>query len=45
MTTLAVLPYNGKKQQRQAKKQKKQRAKQGKQTSRKRKEIETDEFN
>ena len=42
MTTLAVLPYNGKKQQRQAKKQ---RAKQGKQTSRKRKEIETDEFN
>ena len=45
MTTLAVLPYNGKKQQRQAKKHKKQRAKQGKQTSRKRKEIETDEFN
>lgn len=45
MTTLAVLPYNGKKQQRQAKKQKKQRAKQGKQTSRKRKESETDEFN
>lgn len=45
MTTLAVLPYNGKKQQRQAKKQKKQRAMQGKQTSRKRKEIETDEFN
>lgn len=45
MTTLAVLPYNGKKQQRQAKKQKKQRAKQGKQTSRKRKGIETDEFN
>ena len=45
MTTLAVLPYNGKKQQRHAKKQKKQRAKQGKQTSRKRKEIETDEFN
>ena len=45
MTTLAVLPYNGKKQQRQAKKQKKQRAKKGKQTSRKRKEIETDEFN
>ena len=45
MTTLAVLPYNGKKQQRQAKKQKKQRAKQGKKTSRKRKEIETDEFN
>ena len=45
MTTLAVLPYNGKKQQRQAKKQKKQRAKQGKQTSRKRKEIETEEFN
>ena len=45
MTTLAVLPYNGKKQQRQAKKQKKHRAKQGKQTSRKRKEIETDEFN
>ena len=45
MTTLAVLPYNGKKQQRQAKKQKKQQAKQGKQTSRKRKEIETDEFN
>lgn len=45
MTTLAVLPYNGKKQQRQAKKQKKQRAKQRKQTSRKRKEIETDEFN
>ena len=45
ITTLAVLPYNGKKQQRQAKKQKKQRAKQGKQTSRKRKEIETDEFN
>ena len=45
MTTLAVLSYNGKKQQRQAKKQKKQRAKKGKQTSRKRKEIETDEFN
>lgn len=45
MTTLAVLPYNGKKQQRQAKKHKKQRAKQERQTSRKRKEIETDEFN
>ena len=45
MTTLAVLPYNGRKQQRQAQKHKKQRAKQGKQTSRKRKEIETDEFN
>ena len=45
MTTLAVLPYNGRKQQRQAQKQKKQRAKQEKQTSRKRKEIETDEFN
>ena len=45
MTTLAVLPYNGKKQQRQAQKHKKQRAKQEKQTSRKRKEIETDEFN
>lgn len=45
MTTLAVLPYNGRKQQRQAQKHKKQRAKQEKQTSRKRKEIETDEFN
>lgn len=45
MTTLAVLPYNGRKQQRQAKKHKKQRAKQERQTSRKRKEIETDEFN
>lgn len=45
MTTLAVLPYNGKKQQRQAQKHKKQRAKQERQTSRKRKEIETDEFN
>ncbi len=45
MTTLAVLPYNGRKQQRQAQKYKKQRAKQEKQTSRKRKEIETDEFN
>lgn len=45
MTTLAVLPYNGKMQQRQAKKHKKQRAKQERQTSRKRKEIETDEFN
>ena len=44
MTTLAV-PYNGRKQQRQAQKHKKQRAKQEKQTSRKRKEIETDEFN
>ena len=44
MTTLAVLPYNGRKQQRQAQKHKKQRAKQEKQTSRKRKEIETDEF-
>ena len=45
MTTLAVLPYNGRKQQRQAQKHKKQRAKQERQTSRKRKEIETDEFN
>lgn len=45
MTTLAVLPYNGRKQQRQAQKHKKQRAKQEKQTFRKRKEIETDEFN
>lgn len=45
MTTLAVLPYNGRKQQRQARKHKKQRAKQEKQTFRKRKEIETDEFN
>lgn len=45
MTTLAVLPYNGRKQQRQAQKHKKQRVKQEKQTSRKRKEIETDEFN
>ena len=45
MTTLAVLPYNGRKQQRQAQKHKKQKAKQEKQTSRKRKEIETDEFN
>ena len=45
MTTLAVLPYNGRKQQRQAQKHKKQRAKQEKQTSRKRQEIETDEFN
>lgn len=45
MTTLAVLPYNGRKQQRQAQKHKKQRTKQEKQTSRKRKEIETDEFN
>ena len=45
MATLAVLPYNGRKQQRQAQKHKKQRAKQEKQTSRKRKEIETDEFN
>ena len=45
MTTLAVLPYNGRKQQRQDQKHKKQRAKQEKQTSRKRKEIETDEFN
>lgn len=45
MTTLAVLPYNGRKQQRQAQKHKKQRAKQEKQTSIKRKEIETDEFN
>ena len=45
MTTLAVLPYNGRKQQRQAQKHKKQRSKQEKQTSRKRKEIETDEFN
>lgn len=45
MTTLAVLPYNGRKQQRQAQKHKKQRAKQEKQTSRKRKELETDEFN
>ena len=45
MTTLAVLPYNGRKQQRQAQKHKKQRAKQETQTSRKRKEIETDEFN
>ena len=36
MTTLAVLPYNGRKQQRQAQKHKKQRAKQEKQTSRKR---------
>ena len=45
MATLAVLPYNGRKQQRQAQKHKKQKAKQEKQTSRKRKEIETDEFN
>ena len=45
MTTLAVLPYNGRKQQRQVQKHKKQRAKQERQTSRKRKEIETDEFN
>lgn len=45
MTTLAVIPYNGRKQQRQAQKHKKQRAKQERQTSRKRKEIETDEFN
>ena len=45
MTTLAVLPYNGRKQQRQAQKHKKQRAKQERQTSGKRKEIETDEFN
>ena len=45
MTTLAVLPYNGRKQQKQAQKHKKQRAKQERQTSRKRKEIETDEFN
>lgn len=45
MTTLAVLPYNGRKQQRQAQKHKKQIAKQERQTSRKRKEIETDEFN
>ena len=45
MTTLAVLPYNGRKQQRQAQKHKKQSAKREKQTSRKRKEIETDEFN
>ena len=45
MTTLAVLPYNGRKQQRQAQKHKKQRAKQERQTSRKREEIETDEFN
>ena len=45
MTTLAVLPYNGRKQQRQAQKHKKQRAKQERQTSRRRKEIETDEFN
>ena len=37
MTTLAVLPYNGRKQQRQAQKHKKQRAKQERQTSRKRK--------
>ena len=45
MTTLAVLPYNGRKQQRQAQKHKKQRAKQERQTSRTRKEIETEEFN
>ena len=45
MTTLAVLPYNGRKQQRQAQKHKKQRAKQERQTSRKRKEIATDEIN
>lgn len=47
MTTLAVLPYNGRKQKKQAQKKKKQRSKskQQRETSRMRKEIETDEFN